>query len=123
MLRLIISSLQTSLQASQAIRNLEGRANTLSPLAPVYCNIDLARPCSNGGFNISRDRGILTLGPLFHKGVTFPFTEIEKKYDLTPNNSDFFKFVALFRNRHVFDCQSLNIEHLLLNRGNKSVLG
>lgn len=77
---------KTTLQAWQAIRKLEGRANTLSSLGPIHCNIDFAPACTDGGFNIWRDRGILTLGHLFHKGVMLPFTEIKKKYNLPPYN-------------------------------------
>lgn len=99
--------IKTSLQAWRAIRKLEGRTNTLSPLAPVYCNIDFAPACPDGGFNIWRDRGILTLGHLFHKGVMLPFTEIEKKYDLPPNNCfRVFQIRSFIQDQssHVFDC-------------------
>lgn len=117
---------KTTLQAWQAIRKLEGRANTLSSLAPLHCNIDFAPASTDGGFNIWRDRGVLTLGHLFHKGVMLPFTEIEKKYNLPPHNCFRFFQVRSFikdRNSHVFDHRTSKMERLLLNRGKKSVLG
>lgn len=117
---------KTTLQAWQAIRKLEGRANTLSSLAPIYHNIDFAPASRDGGFNIWRDRGILTLGHLFHKGVMLSFTEIEKKYNLPPHNCFRFFQVRSFiqdQDSHVFDHQTSKIECLLLNGGKKSVLG
>lgn len=117
---------KTTLQAWQAIRKLEGRANTLSSLAPIYHNIDFAPASRDGGFNIWRDRGILTLGHLFHKGVMLSFTEIEKKYNLPPHNCfRFFQVLSFIQDQdsHVFDHQTSKIECLLLNGGKKSVLG
>lgn len=117
---------KTTLQAWQTIRKLEGRANTLSSLAPIHGNIDFGPAGTGGGFNVWRDRGILTIGHLFHKGVMLPFTEIEKRYNLPPHNCFKFFQVRSFiqdQSNHNFEPQTSKIEHLLINRGKKSILG
>ena len=59
----------TSLQAWQAIGKLEGCSKTLSSLGLIYGNMDFAPARSDMGFKMWEERGIITLGHLFDKGL------------------------------------------------------
>ena len=116
----------TSLQAWQAIIKLEGRSKILSSQASIYGNMDFAPACSDMGLRIWEAKGILTLGELFDKGVMLTFKQIQQKYGLPSNH--FFRYLQIRsfiknQSRYDFDCQTSQMERLLLGRGKKAVPG